>query len=198
MNSAVQLMCWSSKAVWICCFVQLWDLRAAQETAVIADNSSHIIKDNPQLWGNLPHLHWEQSRKKKKRSIGEQMSPSRVWSTGIKATAEEEEREEMKATPPTLLPLTPGHLLSRLPTKRSPLSGSRQLFPSSPIDPFQHRCIKRHAASAALPPRLSKEMMNMKKLFTGVCEGGNFHHAHVRFPVLRNNNPLMFLLTQPQ
>lgn len=39
---------------WCIYVVLLGDLQAALETAVFTDNFSHIIKDNPSLWGNLP------------------------------------------------------------------------------------------------------------------------------------------------
>lgn len=52
----------------MCCFVQrsqVGDLQVALETAVLTDNFSHIIKDNPSLWLNLPRAHSKAENGKK-------------------------------------------------------------------------------------------------------------------------------------
>lgn len=189
----------SAPPIW--CFVQcvqLGDLQAALETAVFTDNFSHAIKDNPQLWGNLPHPRSEQ-----KDPSASKCPPVEFGQQESKQRQKKKRERRWRRTPSTLLPLTPQP--PSVPVAHPTVASVwvQTAFPSSSIDPFQHRAADAshaacHAGPAALPSQLSKKTMNMKKLFTGVCQGGNFHHTHVCFPCWENNNSLMFVLRQTQ
>lgn len=99
-----------------------------------------------------------------KRSISQQMSPSWVWSTEIKATAEEEEREEMKVNAiDSVVVNPPSHLLSRLPTQLSPQSGSRQLSCLLPLILFNTGRQMHHTLRATQDPRPSLRSFQRKR-----------------------------------
>lgn len=86
--------------IYTCCFVQhsqVGDLQVALETAVLTDNFSHIIKDNPSLWLNLPRAHSKAENGKNKTSVCEQMSPVEFGQQESKQQQKKKRGGEMKA-----------------------------------------------------------------------------------------------------
>lgn len=123
------------------------------------------------------------------------MSPSRFLVNRNQREKKKKRGREIKGTTtdsPSLL--TPTHLLSHWPTQLSSHSGvrrssSQQLSCLVPLIHFNTQWWTHQTPRATQDPYPSLHAFqrkrwrheNMKMLFTGVCEGGNFHHAHVYF-----------------